>query len=114
MKNQSKPRDLFVTDISFDATEEDLEKLFAVCGTVKHIRLLTDPRSGQFTGRAFVSMANADQARDAVNMLDEARLINRCIKVKSARDKPPGTVQQKQKPTQKPKRLHQRPKRTRR
>lgn len=87
MKNPPKNRDIYVTDISFDATEEDLEKLFTLCGTVKHIRLLTDPRSGQFTGRAFVSMATADQAREAVNMLDGTRLVNRCIKVKSARDR---------------------------
>ncbi len=94
MKNQAPGKELYVTDISFDVTEEDLQKLFSVCGTVRSIHLLTDPKSGHFSGRAFVKMSSAAEAKDALNMLDGALLLNRCIKVSAARQKqaaPPAT-----------------------
>lgn len=88
MKSKSKVRDIFVDDISFDVVEEDLRKLFSVCGTVGIITMLTDQRSGKFTGRAFIRMSTDAEAKDAVNMLDGTRLINRIIRVTAARDKP--------------------------
>lgn len=88
MKNKSKVKDIFVDDISFDVVEEDLRKLFSVCGTVRTISMLTDQRSGKFTGRAFIRMSTDAEAKEAVNMLDGTRLINRCIRVTAARDKP--------------------------
>jgi RNA recognition motif-containing protein len=87
MKDKTMNKELFVTDISFDVEEEDLRKLFAVCGTVRSIHLLTDKKTGKFTGCAFVKMTNAAEAKDAINMLDGARLINRCISVKAAQAK---------------------------
>ncbi len=87
MKDTSTNKDLFVSDISFNATEEDLHKLFAICGTVRSIHLINDRVSGQFKGCAFVCMNTADEARDALNMLDGARLVDRCIRVKPARPK---------------------------
>ncbi len=88
MKEKSTNKDLFVSDISFDVEEEDLRKLFAVCGKVRSIHMITDPKSGQFKGCAFVNMATAAEAREALNMLDGTRLINRCISVSAARPKP--------------------------
>lgn len=87
-KNKTKGKDIFVTDISFDVEEEDLNKLFSVCGTVRSINMITDARSGKFGGRAFISMATDAQTREAINMLDGTLLINRCIRVCATRDKP--------------------------
>ena len=91
MKEKPKNKDLFVSDISFDAEEDDLRKLFAVCGTVRSVRLLTDQRTGQFNGCAFVSMSSAAEAKDALQTLDGALLINRCISIKQKREKQPLT-----------------------
>ncbi len=88
MKNRAKNKDIFVAEISFEAGEEDLRKLFSVCGTVRNIKLLTDARSGKFSGRAFVRMGSDAEAKDAVQTLDGTRLIDRCIRVSAARDKP--------------------------
>ena len=88
MKNKSKVRDIFVADISFDVVEEDLRKLFSVCGSVRAITMMTDKRSGKFNGLAFIRMSTDAEAKEAVNMLDGTRLINRCIRVSAARDKP--------------------------
>jgi RNA recognition motif-containing protein len=84
MKDKSTTKDLFVANLSFEAEEEDLRKLFALCGTVRSIHLLTDRKSGQSKGCAFVRMATAGEARDAANTLDGTLLINRCISVSPA------------------------------
>jgi RNA recognition motif-containing protein len=82
-------RDVYVANISFEATEDDLRNLFSVSGTVKSVRLLNDPRTGLFRGTAFVQMANAAQAKDAIVTLDGALLINRVISVTEALPKKP-------------------------
>ncbi|PLX95730.1 MAG: RNA-binding protein [Desulfuromonas sp.] len=87
MSKNQKVRDIYVTDISFDVEEEDLRKLFSVCGTVRSIKLMNDEKTGNFTGRAFVRMGNEAETKDAINTLDGARLINRCIKVHEAKQK---------------------------
>jgi RNA recognition motif-containing protein len=95
MKDKTRIKDIFVSDISYEVTEEDLHKLFSVCGTVRFIHLLTDPQ-GRFKGAAFVRMANDAENREAINMLDGTRLINRCISVVAARPKAelkPATVE---------------------
>ncbi len=88
MRNKSKVRDIYVADISYEVVEEDLRKLFSVCGSVRAINMLKDERSGNFNGRAFIRMSTDAEAKEAVNMLDGTRLINRCIRVSAARDKP--------------------------
>ena len=87
MTAKARIKDIFVSDISFEATEEDLHKLFSVCGTVRSINMVTDPRSGQFKGVAFVCMSNDAETREAINMLDGTRLIDRCIGVAAAKTK---------------------------
>jgi RNA recognition motif-containing protein len=88
MKKAKSPiKDIFVADISFEATEEDLHKLFSVCGTVRSIHMLTDPKNGQFKGVAFIRMATDAENREAINMLDGTRLLDRCITVSAAKSK---------------------------
>jgi len=106
MKQKTPFRDLFVSDISFDVEEEDLRKLFSVCGTVSAINMLNDKRTGKFNGVAFVRMATTAQARDAVNMLDGTRLENRCINVSAAQAKKtaPTPVVEEEKKIRRPRR----------
>lgn len=85
-------RDVYVSNLPFEVTEEDLRNLFSVSGTVKSIRLLNDPRSGQFRGTAFVQMANAAEAKDAIVTLDGALLLKRLIRVTAALPKKPRPV----------------------
>jgi RNA recognition motif-containing protein len=99
---KTKPRikEIYVADISFDVVEEDIRKLFSVCGTVRAIHMLNDPGSGQFSGRAYVRMATDAETKDAINTLDGTLLINRCIRVSAAREKnvpePIAPLEQKQ------------------
>ena len=87
MKTKAKIKDIFVSDISFEATEEDIHKLFSVCGTVRSINMVTDKRTEQFKGVAFVCMSNDAETKEAINMLDGTRLIDRCIVVSAAKTK---------------------------
>jgi len=82
-------KQLYVTNISFQATEEDIRKLFSVAGKVKVIKMLTDLQTGKFKGCGFVEMATIKEAKEAIETLDDALLINRQITVVEARPPEP-------------------------
>lgn len=84
-------RELYVGHMSYEATEEDLKRLFAVAGTVVSVHLITDPQTGKSKGCGYVKMANADEAKEAIVTLDGALLRDRIIAVSEAKP-------QKQKP----------------
>ncbi|MEJ2201617.1 MAG: RNA-binding protein [Desulfuromonadaceae bacterium] len=82
--------DVYVGNISFNATEDDVRKLFEVAGKVRSIHMITDHISGQFKGCAFVKMADVS-VREVIDTLDGALLLNRQIEVSEARpQKQPG------------------------
>jgi len=81
----SKPgKELYVGSLSYDATEYDLEKLFSVSGRVTSVHLITDSVTGQFKGCGYVRMSTEAEAKDAVESLDGAMLIDRQITVSIA------------------------------
>ena len=104
MKKKSTSKDLYVADIAFEAVEEDLQKLFALCGTVRSIHMVTDVKTGLFKGCAFVHMTTAEEGKDAINTLDGVSLHKRIISVTEAlpRKTPPtSTKTEPQKPQKK-------------
>ncbi len=86
MKNKSKYKDLYVTDISYDATEDELHQLFSLCGTVKSLKLVTDDHDN-FKGAAYVRMGSEKETKEALNMLNGTLIQNRLIKVELSRSK---------------------------
>jgi RNA recognition motif-containing protein len=84
-------KELYVGSLSYDTTEYDLEKLFSVSGRVTSIHLITDLKTGQFKGCGYVRMSTEAEAKDAIQSLDGALLIDRRITVSMANP-------QKQKP----------------
>jgi len=86
--------ELYVGSISAKATEEDIRNLFSVSGAVTSIHLIRDAQTKEFKGCGYVRMATPDQAKDAVETLDGALLIDKVITVSIARPQPP----QKNKP----------------
>ena len=76
MKEKPTIKDLYVANLSFETEEEDLQKLFAICGTVRAIHMITDQKSGLSKGCAFVHMATAVEAKDAITTLDGTSLLN--------------------------------------
>ena len=62
--------EIFVGNLSFSSTEDDIRGLFSVFGTVERVNIITDRESGRSRGFCFVAMPNEDEARDAIQALN--------------------------------------------
>lgn len=78
-------KELYVGNLPQEAGEEDLKRLFSVAGTVTSVHIITDPESGSSKGCAYVRMATVEDAREAIESLNEALMGNRIITVSEAR-----------------------------
>ena len=76
---------IYVGNLSYDVTEEDLQDVFQEYGTVKRVKLPTDRETGKVRGFGFVEMANDDEEAAAIEALDGAEWMNREIKVNKAK-----------------------------
>ena len=76
---------LFVGNLSFNTTENDLQDAFAAHGTVLEANLMTDRDSGRPRGFAFVTMSTEEEAQKAINALNGANLDGRNLTVNVAR-----------------------------
>ncbi len=81
---------LFVGNLSFQTTEQDLLTLFFEYGTVETVNVVTDRDTGQPRGFAFVEMPNRSEAEAAIKSLDGKELGGRNLNVSEARPKPEG------------------------
>ena len=79
---------LFVGNLSFQATEEDLRELFAQAGTVETVRIITDQFTGRPRGFGFVEMGTKEEATKAVEMLNGRLFRDRNLVVDEARPQP--------------------------
>ena len=79
---------LFVGNLSFQATEEDLRELFAQAGTVETVRIITDQFTGRPRGFGFVEMTTKEEAVKAVEMLNGRLFRDRNLVVDEARPQP--------------------------
>ena len=82
-------RELYVGSLPFEATETDIRRMFAVAGTVVSVHIITDPKTGASKGCGYVKMANAEEAKEAINSLDGALMMHRLITVSEARPQKP-------------------------
>src|SRR5207245_4011437 len=76
---------LFVGNVSFNTTENDLQDTFAAHGTVVEANLMTDRTSGRPRGFGFVTMASPEEAKKAIDALNGALLDGRNLTVNEAR-----------------------------
>ena len=76
---------LFVGNLSFDATENDLKDLFAQAGAITSINLMQDRETGRPRGFGFVEMATDADAAKAVSMLNGKDFKGRALTVNEAR-----------------------------
>jgi len=81
---------LFVGNLSFKSTEQDLLTLFFEHGTVESVNIVTDRDTGQPRGFAFIEMPNRSEAESAIKSLDGREVGGRNINVSEARPKPEG------------------------
>jgi cold-inducible RNA-binding protein len=84
---------LFVGNLSFNTTENDLHDAFAAHGTVVEANLMMDRASGRPRGFAFVTMSTPEEAQKAIDSLNGSTLDGRALTVNEARpqaDRPIG------------------------
>jgi RNA recognition motif-containing protein len=86
-KRQQVSKKIYVGNLPFSSTEEDLDALFARHGTVASVNVITDRETGRPRGFAFVEMESASDADDAIRALDGSNLGGRDIRVNEAQDR---------------------------
>ena len=81
---------IFVGNLSYQTTQEDLQAAFANYGTVERVNIVTDRDTGQPRGFAFVEMTNRSEAEAAIARLNGMEMNGRALNVNEARPKPAG------------------------
>src|SRR5258707_11472242 len=76
---------LFVGNLSFNITENDLQDAFAAHGTVTEANLMMDRTTGRPRGFGFVTMSSPEEAQKAIEALNGANLDGRNLTVNEAR-----------------------------
>jgi RNA recognition motif-containing protein len=76
---------IYVGNLSYEVTEEDLTQVFAEYGTVKRVQLPTDRETGRMRGFGFVEMGTDAEESAAIESLDGAEWMGRNLKVNKAR-----------------------------
>ena len=82
---------LYVGNLSFDASEDELRQLFARHGTVESAKLATDRDTGRARGFGFVEMASDSEAQAAIDALNGAEVGGRALIVNEAKPKTSGS-----------------------
>ena len=78
---------IYVGNLPFSTTSDDLEALFAVHGEVQKAQVITDRDSGRSRGFGFVEMASAEEARAAIESINGRNVDGRDLKVNIAKER---------------------------
>ncbi|HCD35215.1 MAG TPA: RNA-binding protein, partial [Phycisphaerales bacterium] len=81
---------IYVGNIPFSTTEDSLSAEFGAFGEVEDVALITDRETGRPRGFAFVTMANDEEARKAIESLNGTEVGGRTITVNEARPREGG------------------------
>jgi cold-inducible RNA-binding protein len=83
-------RRLYVGNLPYSATEDQLNELFGRVGKVDNVRVMRDMATGRARGFAFVEMSSDDDAQKAISDFHEYQMDGRALVVNEARPKPEG------------------------
>ena len=81
-------RKLYVGNIPYEATEDDLQGLFGEVGSVASINVMRDRETGRARGFAFVEMATEAEAQNAIDQLHDREFRGRTLTVNEAKPQP--------------------------
>src|SRR5262249_30253951 len=76
---------LYVGNLAFQTTSQDLQALFAQAGTVESAQIIEDRNTGQSKGFAFVEMSTEEEAASAIDQFNGKEVAGRMLKVNEAR-----------------------------
>ena len=78
---------LYIGNLSFETTQDEVNELFAQYGEVKDLKLISDYETGRSRGFAFLTFANEDDAQKCLD--EEITLGNRPLKISIAKERKP-------------------------
>ena len=81
--------DIFVGNLAFTTTEQDLRQLFEPYGPVETVRIMTDRETGRSRGFGFIEMPDDRAAHSAMDALNGMSLAGRALTVNEARPREP-------------------------
>jgi len=81
---------LYVGNLSYDVTEEELKAAFQNYGTASEVKVITDRESGRSKGFGFVEIPDDEQAKKAIEELNGQELNGRAMRVSEAKERPEG------------------------
>jgi RNA recognition motif-containing protein len=81
---------LYVGNLSYNTTEEDLREHFLQSGSVDEVKIMMDRDTGRPRGFAFVEMSSDQEARDAISQLNGRELDGRSLKINEAQERTGG------------------------
>lgn len=76
---------LYVGNLSFNTSTQDLENIFAAIGTVDSANIIEDRETGRSRGFAFVEMSSKEDGQNAISQLDGKEIDGRSLKVNEAK-----------------------------
>ena len=78
---------IYVGNLSFNSTEDELRQLFEAHGSVESVKIITDQFTGRSKGFGFIEMTNREEGLEAIKQLDSMELGGRNLKVNEAKPK---------------------------
>lgn len=81
---------IYVGNLSYDATEDDLREAFSQFGEVSSVNIIKDRETGRSRGFGFVEMPNSDEAHQAIEGMNRKEVAGRAISVNEARPRSDG------------------------
>ena len=78
---------IYVGNLSFTASEDDVRQAFEQYGEVSSVSVVTDRETGRSRGFAFVEMPDAGQAQEAIEAINQQEIAGRRVNVNEARPK---------------------------
>ena len=83
---------LYVGNLPYRTNQEELTELFSQYGEVTFVRIITDRESGRSRGFGFVTFENADDAKSAIEKMNDSELEGRRLNVNEARERKPRNI----------------------
>jgi cold-inducible RNA-binding protein len=80
---------IYVGNLSFNTSSEELQKLFSQAGTVESVSIIEDRETGRSRGFGFVEMASKEAGEAAIAQFNETQLDGRSLKVNEAKPREP-------------------------
>ncbi|MDO9633069.1 MAG: RNA-binding protein [Humidesulfovibrio sp.] len=82
------PKSIYVGNIPFSASEEDLRNMFGQYGEVMSVKFINDRETGRFRGFGFVEMDDSS-AKQAIDALNGKEIAGRALRVNEAQERQP-------------------------